>query len=205
MLHKFNNDKPVLCLDKSAWDWTVQGYMVELWIDFILDLMVDPPAWYRDALVTRFTALFRDAVYKFKDGSVAYQKGVGIMKSGCYLTLLLNSVSQTLLHMLAFTRMGLVPASNLPISIGDDTVQETPRDLYRYIEEIEGLGAKVKGVKLRTFIEFAGFSVNYDEAVPVYWENTYINCSTACIGVNVFMTISTCTLMSHRCCGSCKA
>lgn len=170
LMQKFSQGKPVLCLDKSSWDWTVQGYMVNLWVGFISDLMYDAPPWFKGIMLNRFRALFRDVTYQFKDGSTARQCGVGIMKSGCYLTLLLNSVSQTLLHMLAFTRMGLVPTEQQPIAIGDDTVQETPQLLGRYIAEIEGLGAKVKGVKLRAFVEFAGFCMNKQTAIPSYWE-----------------------------------
>lgn len=63
-----------VCVDKSAWDWTVQGWVVDAWKIALKRLCVAPE---------RFVALFESAVFRFHDGTRVQQDGKGIMKSGC--------------------------------------------------------------------------------------------------------------------------
>lgn len=162
--------KPVACLDKSAWDWTVQEYMVELWREFIKEMCVDAPRWWGAAVDARFEMLFDKALFEFKDGTQIEQGTVGIMKSGCLLTLLMNSVGQSMLHYLAMARLGLNPKLYQPITVGDDTTQESFEELSQYVDEIEKLGAKVKGFKVRNWVEFIGFAFAKESCFPAYWQ-----------------------------------
>lgn len=164
---RFGN-KPVACLDKSAWDWTVQPYLVDLWLAFIKDMAVCPAQWWIKAIEVRFEALFDKATFQFRDGTHAMQQGKGLMKSGCFLTLLLNSVGQSLIHYLAMAKLGLDPMLNQPVVIGDDTVQKSFPELLEYVIAIGTLGVKVKGFKVQNWVEFIGFEWENGVCVPAY-------------------------------------
>lgn len=167
-LQRLFRGQPVLCLDKSSFDWTVQQWLVELWLEFILALPVGKPPWFDRVVTLRFRMLFELAEFEFQDGVRAKQNGVGIMKSGCYLTLLLNAVGQSILHNLASVRCGT--NNPQPCCVGDDTVQVSPRDLEAYVAAMLTTGAKVKGAKIRSWIEFVGFAINDKTCWPAYWK-----------------------------------
>lgn len=169
LLDRFKN-LPVVCLDKRAWDWTVLGYMVDLWLQFLLELPVNPPQWWKDMVALRLSLLFDDPWFQFSDGTRVQQGVRGIMKSGCFLTILLNSVSQSLLHYIANIRRGRPPGERQPYTLGDDTVQDAMPDLQAYVAELEKLGARVKGAKVRNWVEFAGFAFDGQTCWPAYWQ-----------------------------------
>ncbi|APG75828.1 hypothetical protein 2 [Hubei sobemo-like virus 9] len=166
---RFRN-QPVLCLDKSSWDWTVQEHVVIFWKRFLSELAVGHRNWWTIAASARFEVLFKLASFQFKDGTVVQQEGTGIMKSGCLLTLILNSVGQSYLHYLSMLRIGRNPLQHQPICVGDDTVQTSFEDIREYVYEMEKLGAVVKGVKIRNWVEFCGFAFAKETCVPAYWQ-----------------------------------
>lgn len=159
-----------VCLDKSAWDWTVQSWLIEAYHRFVNEIALNAPDWWRKAVHARFTLLFRAAKFQFRNGTVIAQPEVGVMKSGCYLTLLLNSVGQVLVHIAAMLRLNEDPDESMPFAMGDDTVQHPKgiRDLESYVRELERLGCKVKGAKVRSDVEFAGFQMTDLRCVPAY-------------------------------------
>nr|AYP67542.1 hypothetical protein [Blue fish point virus] len=168
-------NKPVLCLDKSSWDWTVRGWMVEAFNEFVKNLCVNAPPFIYQLMDARMELLFRDAVFQFEDGTVVQQCTHGIMKSGCFLTILMNSVCQSLIHYIANIRLGLPPAQNEPRVIGDDTVQLGFPHVREYVEKIEQLGPVVKGAKIRHHVEFAGFAFADGVCYPAYWQKHLFN------------------------------
>lgn len=161
-----------LCLDKSAWDWTVQEWLVDALFLLVQDLAVDAPDWLRTLMWARFTILFSRARFRFLDGSIVPQVGVGIMKSGCYLTIILNTLAQVIMHCVAARSIGMDAAETIetaPEALGDDTIQDgVGLDLLRYVEALEALGCKVKGAKIRDDLEFAGFRMTKERCVPAY-------------------------------------
>lgn len=163
-------DRPVLCLDKSSWDWTVQAWLIDFWRDFICELAIGAAPWWHQMVRLRFDLLFEEARFKFKDGLVVEQKVRGIMKSGCFLTIICNSVGQSACHYIANLRLGLNPLSCQPRSNGDDTVQRSVPDLDLYVSELERLGAVVKGAKVRHWVEFSGFAFAGGLCYPAYWQ-----------------------------------
>lgn len=163
-------DRPVACLDKSSWDWTVQKWLVQLWFKFVVGLAVNAPDWWLQLAAERFEHLFCTSNFFFADGTIVKQKHPGIMKSGCLLTLILNSVGQSLLHYVAALRLNMSPTRHQPISVGDDTTQISFEQLQEYVREIEKLGAKVKGFKVRNWVEFCGFAFAGGTCIPAYWE-----------------------------------
>lgn len=177
LLHNRFANKPVVCLDRSAWDWTVQGYLVDMWVMFMENLPVNPPKWWVSMMKLRFKLLFEKAWFKFEDGTRVKQMTKGVMKSGCYLTILLNSLSQSLLHYLANERCGHDMRQNQPYSIGDDTAQDAFDWLEEYVSQLEKLGVTVKGAKVRQWVEFAGFCWDGKTCYPAYWQKHLFNLS----------------------------
>nr|UNZ11822.1 putative RNA-dependent RNA polymerase [Tartas insect-associated virus] len=160
----------VLCLDKSAWDWTVPGWLVLLWLRFILEITAGASDWWKSLICFRFRMLFKEAVFRFSDGTIVFQCGLGIMKSGCFLTLILNSLGQSFVHYLANIRLGRAPKVGQPRSVGDDTVQKEPEDVESYVKEIQKMGFVVKGVDPQDWVEFCGFGMTIETCVPLYWK-----------------------------------
>jgi len=173
-LKRFYAGSPVICTDKSGFDWSVQGYMVDLWLRFVKDLAKCHEQWWSDMVDLRFRLLFEDAVFQFPDGSQAKQQTKGIMKSGCFLTLILNSVAQSLAHYIAMYRMGYHTTLRQPHAMGDDTVQKPPPELEKYLEILTSLGFQIKGGKVQDWIEFCGFSY-YSTCTPSYWDKHLFN------------------------------
>lgn len=158
-----------LSIDKSAWDWTVQRWMVEIWYDLILSLHPGHPAWWEKQVLVRFSALFARARYRFSDGVELVQPTCGIMKSGCYLTLCLNSVAQVALHLLVTYRLGKPMDENVPLAFGDDTVMNPFEWQEEYLEELNKF-CVVKQAEMAPFVQFVGFVVTEKGFVPEYWQ-----------------------------------
>lgn len=165
--------KRTLCLDKSAWDWTVPGWMVDVWKSVIMDLAYGAPNWWRVMVGLRFKLLFETPVFRFSDGTQVNQEVKGVMKSGCYLTIILNSLGQSILHYIAARRLGQDPFINQPYVVGDDTVQED-FDSEQYVSIIQSFGITVKQSK-NDYVEFAGFAVANGTCYPAYWQKHLFN------------------------------
>lgn len=150
-----------VCVDKSAWDWTVQGWIVDVLQEVLKRLCVAPP-WWKEAVDRRFEMLFEKSVFRFEDGTRVAQRGRGIMKSECYLTAL---------HYRANLIMGIPMLQNEPITTGDDTVQPWFERYEEYLEIIRKLGPMIKGKpEPSRHIEFCGFYITNGTTWPVYWK-----------------------------------
>lgn len=157
-----------LSIDKQAWDFSVPEWLVELWRVFLLDLVGGSPTWWNVLHNARFEALYSsETMYQFSDGSRAVQRIPGIMKSGCFNTLLLNSVGQYMISWLAYDRLGLQMREFW--TIGDDTVESEPENVEQYVKQIQALGFTVKDVTINNFVEFCGFWATTKEVKPAYW------------------------------------
>lgn len=167
MLQKKPEQK-YLMIDKSAWDWTVPSWMIEALFNVLCALAPGAPEWWVQMVQARFHMLFDDPYFVFGDGSKAQQMSPGIMKSGCYLTIYLNSIAQLILHVLIQIRIESEVAT-VPLCLGDDTIQilKNENDLDRYITEMKSLGFQPK-VKTSESVEFAGFKVGVEDYIPEY-------------------------------------
>lgn len=164
---KFRGRKS-LAADKSSWDWTVKGWLLVLVKDLIKNLHVNAPPWWSDWVDRRWEILFRDAEFGFRDGTRVQQNGWGVMKSGCYLTLLINSVSQLALHHLAVSKMGVDPAWDLFHSMGDDTLQAEVEDMETYLDHLRSFGAIIKEWHVSDTVDFCGHTMKDYMVVPAY-------------------------------------
>nr|QJI53813.1 MAG: hypothetical protein 2 [Solemoviridae sp.] len=155
---------PTFDTDKKHWDWTFPHWLL---FDTYVTLvgLAGWPAWRRKLAYMRFEMLFERAVFSFPDGSLVAQRGKGIMKSGCYLTLLLNSLGQWFLHELCQLRLGV----DIPmVCFGDDVTQKSTEFDQYFVEFYESLGFKLEASR-HEFIEFCGFKIfSMNRFVPAY-------------------------------------
>lgn len=164
----FDGDE-VMSLDKKGWDWSVSRWIVEQWLMFVINLAVAPPQWWIDLVILRFRALFVECIFEFQDGLQVKQPGIGIMKSGCFLTIILNSVGQSMCHYIVNRRLKRPMQEDEPIAMGDDTTQKKPPNVEAYIRELRRLGVHPKEPKITPWIEFAGFVIHNGVCWPAYW------------------------------------
>nr|UGO57384.1 MAG: hypothetical protein 1 [Riboviria sp.] len=137
--------KTVLSTDKSSWDWTAQEWTIMACFHIMANKAcfaddASEKIWRRVAL-SRFTALYRYATFRFADGQMIAQNKWGIQKSGCYLTLLLNSMSQWVLALQADPKLSKMTAY---VAVGDDELREAPEDVEAYLAALEKSGCIVK-------------------------------------------------------------
>nr|QKI29236.1 hypothetical protein 2 [Amygdalus persica sobemo-like virus] len=168
LLSRFSG--PTRGLDKTAWDWTVRGWMIQLTRDVIKELALCAPRWWLEWVDVRWEVLFRDAVFQFSDGEKVAQPGWGVMKSGCYLTILVNSIGQMLYHALAMRSIGLNPTEVPFVTIGDDVTLEDFPEFEAYERYILTHGALLKESVPTEHIEFAGFVTEPGRCWPEYWQ-----------------------------------
>lgn len=172
VLSRMFSNRQVTCMDKASFDWTVVRWMVAAAESIILQLPVNPPLWWKKMVRLRFRLLYADCVYQFSDGTQVQQDVVGIQKSGCLLTLILNSLWQILLHSYVCLDLNWDPFIDMPLTLGDDTIQRwrrTERELQDYTSRLSNLGPKIKSTTLQHWVEFAGFIVVGNSCIPAYW------------------------------------
>lgn len=140
--------------DKKHWDWTFPWWLLVDSYKVLLQI-ASPAPWWEAVALRRFKCLFKYARFSFPDGQVVDQREKGIMKSGCYLTLLMNSLGQWILHEHAQLSLGV----NVKfICFGDDGTQEHSEHDDKFVAFYEKLGFKVEhGV--HDNIEFCGFHI----------------------------------------------
>ncbi|APG75834.1 hypothetical protein 2 [Hubei sobemo-like virus 11] len=164
---------PFFSLDKSLWDWTVPAWLVDLWLQFILGLYHDMPEWLELLIVKRFNILFAKSRFRFPDGCVIEQKFSGIMKSGCFLTILLNSVGQYLVDRIVSYNLN-IPTGEI-LCYGDDTIQEVPDNVENYISAVRALGFLPKDPIVSNVAEFVGFVMDGRKVIPAYYKKHLYN------------------------------
>lgn len=161
--------KPI-CLDKSFWDWSMQGFVAEMDLRFRKEFS-DDPLW-NELADSRYNYCFKEAEVMLSDGSVYKQQVGGIMKSGLVNTISTNSRAQVMLDLIVRKRLCLKPG--LVCAQGDDTIQEEPQQLEEYLKEMAKLGVKTK---VEEGTAFCGFELTTKE--PIYKEKHLAKMITA--------------------------
>lgn len=170
-LYRAMTKKEKLALDRSAWDWMVPGYLVDHWEEFLVDMVVDIPKWMETLIRRRMAQLFRPGCkLRFRDGAVFEQDFTGLMKSGCYLTLFLNSLSQVILHRMALFLLGREDDDGFFHAMGDDTIQGVMSWMDDYLAVLRAMGVSIKEPVIKPYAEFCGFAFDDKRCVPVYWK-----------------------------------
>lgn len=165
----WENVRRFVCIDKSAWDWSLPMWLIEALKEVLVLLADDAPAWWVQAVETRFHCLFDNPEFAFSDFGRVRQGVPGIMKSGCYLTILLNSIGQLLLHVLVCIMLGKPEAIHefMPKVLGDDSVQPEFDFVDDYVGILTQLGFACK-VENLDYIDFAGFVYKDNKFIPAY-------------------------------------
>lgn len=158
-----------ISIDKKAWDWSVPAWLLQMVKRLIINLSPGAPEWWKKAVDARFYCLFVDPTFIFGDGTLGKQEKPGVMKSGCYLTLIINSMAQMLLHQVVIAQLDLPPKEFDPIIvIGDDSLQKKNEHSEKYIQKLLALGFRVETEEHTDEREFAGFKYKRNSFVPAY-------------------------------------
>lgn len=168
LLADMPNEAKCLATDKSAWDWTCPGWVVDYYLECKFG-HYDLPESVRNAMKARFAYLYGTGfVFRLPSGERWRQTFYGMMKSGSVLTLSLNSLGQAGMTWLANFRLSL-PIQRL-WSMGDDVLDYVGLDfpVKDHIAEIRKLGALVKFTARRR--EFAGMLIRPDYLEPLWQE-----------------------------------
>lgn len=147
----------VLATDCSAFDWTYPAWVVEMIFDIKLQQMESYPPEFEIAVKARMKeVLGSNCVVRLPDGERLRQLIPGIMKSGWYLTINLNSDAQDLITNLAYRRAYHSPCPKL-WAMGDDVIMRWPegQDQQPLVDELKRAGVLSKFAT--TAREFAGF------------------------------------------------
>lgn len=154
--------KPQSC-DKSAWDWTMQGWIVQ-GFQQILQTVQCNAKWSR-AIDARLATLFYASVFRVGDRRFK-QNVMGIMKSGFLGTIVFNSIGQMLIHHLSLLRSG---GRRQPyFVVGDDMVTEEQTSAYWSAVETSGCSLKEYQEKSGYPTEFMGVKFSENVILPAY-------------------------------------
>lgn len=162
----FKTGADKLLVDQTAFDWTYKPWMAGVLMRCIMDLNYSQAEWWQTAVENRFAALFKNPEYIFSDGTTIRQPVEGVMKSGCYLTIIANSIAVLSIHYLSVYRSGNNPLDTILVQ-GDDAVQDCPQYLEEYMAAVRTCGVLPK-FKVQSEIEFAGFRYPEGMFIPEY-------------------------------------
>nr|UCS96406.1 MAG: hypothetical protein 2 [Riboviria sp.] len=170
---EFPADQAV-AIDKQAWDWTMPKWVIAAYFDAKMRQCRNPDDFWLFMCLMRFYHIFGPGTrYIFPDGATLEQQFWGVMKSGCYLTLSMNSAAQFFQHAVAAKRTGWNTVPKM-WAMGDDMlVKMDPEVLEPYLENLKTTGCIVKQAELSR--EFAGFRIEGDNIAnakcrPLYEE-----------------------------------
>ncbi|APG75906.1 hypothetical protein 2 [Hubei sobemo-like virus 16] len=152
--------------DKSAWDWTMQPWCVDLMIAMLRNLGPQDEDYSR-RVENHLVALFGIGAKFIAGNTVFTQRVQGIMKSGYLGTIHLNSILQTALHILAKIRLGQ-DVEPYPDSVGDDTIQRPEADPETYFRTLELGGCVIKQYETVKGVDFVGHRFNEQQCLPNY-------------------------------------
>lgn len=163
-----------IAVDKQAWDWTMPEWVIRAYFDAKVRQCKDPDDYWLYMVFMRFSHLFGpNTLYVFPDGVVLRQTFWGCMKSGCLLTLSMNSAAQYFQHALACFRMGFTEVPKLWAMGDDNLIRMDPKYLEQYLQLLSITGCIVKQAEMAR--EFAGFrmeghSLADASCIPLYEE-----------------------------------
>lgn len=123
-----------MSLDKSGWDWSAQYWLFELELQLRTRLCTNLTADWLELACWRYRELFYSPRFITSGGLLLRQKNPGVMKSGCYNTLVSNSIMQSLIHLRVCQELDIRPGWIW--TLGDDTLQSLiPKpERGRYLE-----------------------------------------------------------------------
>nr|APG75951.1 hypothetical protein 2 [Hubei tetragnatha maxillosa virus 6] len=155
-----------MAIDKSSWDWTVQPWIVEAVLQIRTEMCANLTPQWEELARWRYKELYGSPLFVTTRGSIFKQQTPGVMKSGCYNTLMDNSIMQLILHALVTQKLN-IPFGQI-IAMGDDTLQDALPEpiLTDYLDQLS-MYCNVKLCEKKR--EFCGFNFNVNGVVePIY-------------------------------------
>ncbi|APG75791.1 hypothetical protein 2 [Hubei sobemo-like virus 28] len=152
-----------LAIDKSSWDWTVHKWILDQCLELRTRLCDNMNAAWLKLARARYHLLYDNPVLVTSGGVLLRQKTPGVMKSGCVNTIADNSIAQYLLDLRVCFEIGLTPGYLM--SMGDDTLQQKPRDLQKYLDALSSFCIVKQATEAN---EFAGMLFNGRNVEPLY-------------------------------------
>lgn len=151
-------------LDKTAWDWTVKPWLLDICLEFRRrTLKEDPDGLWNRLASWRYGELFMNPSFVLPNGEIRRQAWPGVMKSGCVNTIIDNSLMQQILHLRICYEMDIEPGWIW--SLGDDTRQSVPERFNEYLARISQFSIVKEWTRN---CEFAGFRVVRGKIEPLY-------------------------------------
>lgn len=154
----------VMAIDKTAWDWTVQPWIVDIILEHRLRKRKNATEEWRDLVRWRYKALYVDPTFIFSNGLLLKQCFVGWLKSGCVNTIADNSMMQYVIHCRVSQDIG-IPIDPYVWAMGDDTLQYMVPKFREYLDKMEKY-CIVKECQRRS--EFAGMDFRGMIVDPMY-------------------------------------
>lgn len=141
--------------DKGNWDFSFIEWIVEVTCLVVQFLANRHPDWdeekfakYKQDVREMFDQVFKDSQYRCSDGTLVKVLVTGIMKSGWFGTIAVNSVAQLAIHVMICMRLGLSDddIENIAIIAGGDDVKQEPAGLDKeaYIAAAADLGVEME-------------------------------------------------------------
>lgn len=104
---KMLTNVPTHSTDCSSWDWTVSAWLFEVILEIRKRMCINlNPLWVRLA-EKRYRDLFKAPWFVASNGATLRQRFSGVQKSGCFNTIIDNSIGQLVLHIFACLTLGL--------------------------------------------------------------------------------------------------
>lgn len=152
-----------ISLDKSAWDWSVNSWIVQMLYTFRERMCLNCNAYWKELAQWRYNCLYKSPIFVTSGGLLLKQKQPGVVKSGCFNTIVDNSLAQDLLHVRVCVELGLSVGDLM--SMGDDTTQNSFDEFANYVDCLAQY-CHVKGSVRGT--EFAGHRFTGRSVEPLY-------------------------------------
>lgn len=156
-------------VDKTAWDWTVPGWIIGAYVSMKLAQIHGEVSeeYLRCVWGRLYCVVGPGARFRMPSGVEWRQLHWGLMKTGWLLTLSLNSAAQAFQHALTCLRMNMDFMPHI-WAMGDDTiVRLKDMDLNQYEQLMSTTGCIVK--KIVKSREFSGFYFHGNDHVePLY-------------------------------------
>lgn len=155
-----------MSLDKSGWDWSAHMWLFDMELRLRTRLCDNLTAQWLDLATWRYNMLFRQPEFITSGGLRLKQKSSGVMKSGCYNTLVTNSIMQSLIHLRVCCEMDMTPGWMW--TLGDDTLQQAIDDRKLRKEYLERCAQYCHVKHCVDGAEFAGMRFMGPRVEPLY-------------------------------------
>lgn len=104
---KMLTNVPTHSTDCSSWDWTVPAWLFEVILEIRIKMCTNMTEEWKRLAVKRYRDLFEQPWFVASNGVTLRQLFSGVQKSGCFNTIIDNSIGQLVLHVFACITLGL--------------------------------------------------------------------------------------------------